>query len=202
MKRSILAPKVHRSRMGAVPIAGRTQPVEEQITINGPASNVRSIRSQAPVQNKPKPAAPEVPDRIRAEKGMSMSLLLKKQPRYMLNSSEDIVIRTLKHAKTKGGMPAITGTSRDLNTKPMRVHKFQVIGMDKSKQRITGQKRIKVSCSCEFFMFYSEYALWTWGAASIRYSNGQPANVRNPGNHPILCKHLVQALETIRKNNF
>lgn len=204
MKRSsVLGP---RGRMGpAKPLAtlpASQRPIaEEQITMTGkPAANMRTIRSLAPG----KPATPKlsgVPDAARALKGLSLIGLLKKQPKYLLNSAEDVVVKVLKHKQTKGGMPAITGVTRDLKTKPMRPHKYQIIGLNRDNQKISTQKRIKVSCDCEWFCFYSEYALWTWGAANITYSNGQPAVVRNPGNHPLLCKHLTQVLQTIRKNN-
>lgn len=209
MRKSALTPK---RRMGpAVPKgpppsihnAKRELPDEKITNIpGGPTTrHVRTLRSQAPNAQAQKPKAIGLPDQARAEKGMSLALILRKQPKYILNSAEDVVVRTLTPRTTKGGLPAFIGTARDLQTKPMRVHKFQVIGLNKEKSRITSQKKIKVSCSCEFFTFYSEYALWTWGAANIRFSNGDPAVVRNPGNHPIVCKHLAQVLDSIRQHN-
>jgi hypothetical protein len=44
--------------------------------------------------------------------------------------------------------------------------------------------------NCEWFMFYCEYALSKWGAANIRYSNGEPAHTTNPSNYPLVCKHI------------
>lgn len=203
MKRSVLD-KNRGRRLGPPPSMqnAKREPTDEQITIRGvPAAITKNVRTLRPEKTSLKPQRVGVPDKARAEKGMSLALLLKKQPKYLLNSAEDVVIRSYKKAKTKGGMPAIIGTARDLKTKPMVIHRFQVIGLDKEKQRISTQKRIKISCDCGWFTFYSEYALWTWGAANIRYSNGQPAVVRNPGNHPIACKHLVKVLTTIRQHN-
>lgn len=59
-----------------------------------------------------------------------------------------------------------------------------------------------IAHNCEFFMYYSEYALSTWGAARIKYSNGEPAVVKNPGNLPLVCKHLVKVLRAIKEHNF
>lgn len=140
-----------------------------------------------------------LPDPIRAEKGLSLVGLMRKQPRYIINSAEVIVIRDYKPKTTRGGMPAVIGATRDMDTKPLRPHKFKVVGLDPNINTITKQKRIKVSCDCEFFTFYCEYALWTWGAANIEYSNGQPAVVRNSGNVPLVCKHLSKILMTIRE---
>lgn len=206
MKRSVLGP---RGRMGApVPRPnntvqpGKRAPITEEIAPSGrPGLPARTIKSLAPTaQQAPKPRG-GVPDAQRAAKGLSLAGLLKRQPRYMHNSAEDVVVKALKHKSTRGGMPAITGVTRDRKTVPQRLHKYSVIGLNASNDKIATQKRIKVSCDCEFFLYYSEYALWTWGAANIVFSNGQPAHVRNPGNVPILCKHLTQVLHTIYKNN-
>jgi hypothetical protein len=74
--------------------------------------------------------------------------------------------------------------------------------LDKAQSKISKQKRVIVSCDCEFFMFYSEYALSTWGAARIKYSNGEAAVVRNPGNLPLVCKHLVKLLRAVKEHDF
>lgn len=89
-----------------------------------------------------------LPDPIRAEKGLSLVGLMRKQPRYIINSAEVIVIRDYKPKTTRGGMPAVIGATRDMDTKPLRPHKFKVVGLDPSINTITKQKRIKVSCDC------------------------------------------------------
>jgi len=192
-----------KRRLGPPPSLqnAKREPVDEVVTVQKPLPGKAQIRTLKPQKTDLKPQAVQLPDKARAEKGLTLMGLLKRQPRYLINSAEDIVIRSYKRAKTKGGMPAVIGTARDMNTRPMRIHQFKVIGLDKDKPDVSTQQRIKVSCDCEWFTFVSEYALWTWGAASIRYSNGQPAKVRNPGNHPILCKHLTQVLMTIKKRN-
>lgn len=144
------------------------------------------------------PAGAKHPNPERAAKGLSLSALYKKQPRYIKASAEDVIIRSYKQTKTKGGLPAIVGVTRDLKTKPMRPHKFDVIGLEKGVP-FSKQKRIKVSCGCEFFLYYCEFSLWSWGTANIKYSNGDPAVVKNPGNYPLVCKHLAQVLKTVKE---
>ena len=174
---------------------GKREPHSEFVAV--PGVKPPNLKTLAPSREEKKVAPVGLPDQARAEKGLSLKQMMRRQPRYIVNSGEDVVIRSYKPKKTKGGMPAIIGTSRDMHTKPMRIHQFQVIGLNKEKSSVSKQEKIKVSCGCEFFTFYSEYALWTWGAANIRYSNGQPARVRNPGNHPVICKHLAKVLQTI-----
>jgi hypothetical protein len=60
--------------------------------------------------------------------------------------------------------------------------------------------RIKVSCSCESFLFKSEYALNYYQASVIHFSNGQPPNVTNPGLIPFACKHLEKILMQMLRN--
>jgi hypothetical protein len=138
----------------------------------------------------------------RAEKGMSITALIKSTPPYVKATARDeVILKKLGSTKTKGGHHVITGIckSRAKGSKP---HKCSVIGLDKDLSKISKQKRVVVSCDCEFFMFYCEYALTTWGAARIKHSNGEPAVVRNPGNLPLVCKHLVKLLRAVKEHEY
>lgn len=53
------------------------------------------------------------------------------------------------------------------------------------------KRYVKVTCSCPDFCFRWEYALHKQGAADIKFCNGEPPGVRNPGLIPGQCKHLV-----------
>jgi len=60
---------------------------------------------------------------------------------------------------------------------------------------------IKVSCSCESFLYHCEYKLWkNYGAADLIYGNGRPI-VKGPTADVKMaaCKHLVTVVETILK---
>jgi hypothetical protein len=61
---------------------------------------------------------------------------------------------------------------------------------------IPGQdSQVWVSCTCPFHLFNTEYALTHHESSDILYSNGKPANIRNPRNVGFVCKHVVLALE-------
>jgi hypothetical protein len=60
--------------------------------------------------------------------------------------------------------------------------------------------KVKVSCSCEAFLFKSEYALNYYQASVIHFSNGQPPNFTNPGLIPFACKHLEKILMQMLRN--
>lgn len=140
-----------------------------------------------------------LPSTARAEKGMTLSQLLKACVPYVRASSTDLVIkRYTPGLKTKGGLPAARVVCQNMQKKGHKPQTATVIGLDKEVPQLSKQKRVRVDCSCEFFLYNSEYALWTWGAAKIQRSNGEPAVFKNPGNVPLVCKHLYAALKLIK----
>jgi len=58
-----------------------------------------------------------------------------------------------------------------------------------------------LDCSCEYFRYYCEVALWDSGSSRLdnplemrTWSNGEEPNITNPNKIPIICKHLYAAL--------
>lgn len=149
-----------------------------------------------------RPVAAEKPKRVtkaeqvirdRSEKGLSLKGLLRSTPPYVkMKSRDEVVIKKYTPGgRTKGGHPAITAICiSNTHRAPVR-HKLSIIGLDTDVKAVSRQKSVLVSCDCEDFMYTWEYALSTWGAARIKYCNGEPAVVKNPGNYPGMCKHLV-----------
>ncbi len=135
----------------------------------------------------------------RMEKGLSIKALLKSTPAYYKNKAKDeIVIKKYNpNARTKGGHAAATAICKNSAVRGSTAHRCSVIGMDKEVSLLSKQKRVKVSCDCEDFCFTWEYALMTWGAASIKYSNGEPAVMKNAGNIAGACKHLCAVMKLI-----
>lgn len=65
--------------------------------------------------------------------------------------------------------------------------------------RTAGTMEVWGRCSCQYFCFTNEVALTRVGSSSVRYSNGDPPVVRNPGGVPFFCKHLyILALKVLR----
>jgi hypothetical protein len=135
----------------------------------------------------------------RATKGLSLMKLMKSTPPYVkMKSRDEVVVKKFDpQARTKGGYPAITSACVSMVNRAPKLHKQTIIGMDKTGGKVSSQKRVNVSCSCEDFCFTWEYALWTWGAAKIKYCNGEPAVVKNPGNYPGMCKHLTKVAKLV-----
>lgn len=142
-----------------------------------------------------------VPSKDRAERGLSMRQLFGQIPSYQKNKARDdgVVLTSYTAGKrTKLGYPAVVAVAVSSATKPPRTkHKCSVIGLDRDLP-IHRQRKVLVSCDCADYCFTWEYANYTWGASKIIYSNGDPAVVKNPANHPGACKHLVVLMKTIQ----
>lgn len=153
-----------------------------------------SVRTKSPV--KPKPAPKPTPKQVGLT-GLSLRQLMNATPKLMQANSEDIVIKRLTQATTKGGFPGIRAKTANLYKRPAPVYDTSFVGKEAGKP-ISKQKHVLASCSCENFCYYWEYALSHWGSAVIKYSNGEFPEVTNPGLHPGLCKHLYKLAQTIR----
>lgn len=52
-----------------------------------------------------------------------------------------------------------------------------------------------LQCSCEWFLYYCEVALYNIESSDIKYSNGEAPSTTNPQEIPIICKHIYAALD-------
>jgi hypothetical protein len=128
--------------------------------------------------------------------GLSLKQLLKATPPYLRANSEEVIVKSLKPAKTKAGLPGIRSKVQSVTKKVRNVYDVTIIGKEKDIP-VSVQKHVLVSCSCPFFCYHSEVALHHWGSALIKYSNGEHPEVTNPGLHPLLCKHLYKLAATV-----
>lgn len=134
------------------------------------------------------------------KKGLTAVGLHRATPPYIRNNAKSVVIKKLTPTHTKGGMLALRAVAQDMGKRQSKPHKCHVIGLDKDIQKIINSRQpVQVHCSCEFYTYTCEYALFTWGNAKIISSNGEPAHTTNPGNHPLLCKHLVALLAEAKR---
>lgn len=165
----------------------------------GAASHAATARPAAPAKVVTPTRVP--PDPARAAKGLSLVGLLRKEVPYVRAKAKTVVIKKLVQKTTRAKSPAVVAHCMD-TTGSGHPHVVTVIGMDPAVNTICKQKRIKVDCSCDDFCFTAEYALWTWGAANIKRSNGDPAVVKNPSSYPYYCKHIDKVLRTIKAQGF
>lgn len=126
-------------------------------------------------------------------KGMSLKGLLRKTPKLFKANSKHVVVKKLKKAKTKTGLPAIQGKcfSEDFTGAKQTIYDLYVIGIDSKTTPVSQQKRVLVSCNCASYVFTFEYANAHHGCSKIIYGNGDAPDYTNPGKLPGMCKHLV-----------
>ena len=134
------------------------------------------------------------------EKGLSLKQLLNATPALMRNNAKFTGVKSLRHANTRNGMPAIRAKVWSQTGRNKQVYSCDVIAKEDPDKPIYKQSKVLVSCSCENFMYTWEYANNHWGAAKIKYSNGEPPTVTNAGLHPGMCKHLVCLAQEIIAN--
>lgn len=128
----------------------------------------------------------------KAEKGLSLRQLINATPALMRNNAKFTGVKSLKHARTRNGMPAIRAKVWSQYGKSgKQVYSCDIIGKEDVDLPVYKQKRVLVMCSCENYCYWWEVANTHWGAGKIKYSNGESPDVTNPGLHPGLCKHLV-----------
>lgn len=159
---------------------------------------VKSKPKQVPARAAPAKVATQTRATTRTERGLTLAYLLKKCPPLIRHESRDVVLKSYNpKRKTRGGAIACTSTTFSMNSRSGKTHKVTVVSLDKDAKKLSTASKVRVECDCENFMYYWEYALSTWGAAKIKFSNGEPATVTNPGNYPGVCKHVYKVLRTI-----
>lgn len=138
------------------------------------------------------PADPRIKDKL---SGLSLKQLIRATPPYIRSNSDEVVIKALKAATTKGGLPGIRTKTMTIGGSK-QVYDTTVIGKEKGIS-VHAQKHVLVSCSCPWFWSHCEMALVHWGSAVVKYSNGEAPVVTNPSLHPLLCKHLFKLATTV-----
>lgn len=132
--------------------------------------------------------------RKKSDVGLSLLEIMKTTPSVFKKNSNNVVIKSLKETTTRTGrFPAIQAVARDVFKNPGRQgpsHKCSIIAKDGLK--IYRSKKVHLDCDCEAFLYWCEYALNLKNAASIKRSDGEPPETRNPSNLPMMCKHLIE----------
>lgn len=105
-----------------------------------------------------------------------------------------------------GKIPHLQFTAVDPSSvrQPAKKHKVDILLRDGAKlapgtPMSAAGSNLLVSCSCENFMYMCEYALTKYNASWIRYCNGEPPRITNPGLVPLVCKHIYRAFQHMSK---
>ena len=126
--------------------------------------------------------------------GITLREMYKVTPKFVRINADDVKILKSNHVKLKDGNVLLESITKSLpkpyNPKPQK--RLTTIETIYGDAKLSGKGvKVNVSCSCEFFLYYCEVALFKAGSADIRYSNGKKPRVTNPKLIPLMCKHLV-----------
>lgn len=177
------------------------------ISIDRQAANPDALFARSSVSG----AVKEVAHRISASAAkkvpkvsqLSIAQVLRTTPRVFKENSKNVVIKELKRGKTKSGLPGVRAVAKDVFSKPGqrgRSHKCAIVAMD--GKPVYTSKSVHFQCDCEAFMYWCEVALNKYGAAAIKFSNGEPPDTRNPQKLPMICKHLIELAYTCKEHKF
>ena len=122
------------------------------------------------------------------KKGLTLAQLIQATEKVKKYRSNDITIKSLKSAKTKGGRPIIYALMSSASDKT-KTYETWITIMEEGQDHIPPNCLVQVQCSCYDYLYRLEYANAANNAARIFYGNGDYPIDTNPGLDYGLCKH-------------
>ena len=157
----------------------------------------KSKRSRAPSRMKMLDEPEAKPSRKGA--GITARRAFAVTPQKIHDNAQFVRIRKESAGLSSSAQPQIIFDTKSQNPTTQRRpenHRTVVRLLDRQ------YKRLWLSCSCEYWLFYCEYAHAKIGSSDIIFSNGEPSVVTNPKAVPWLCKHTIRVLSrdsTVKK---
>ena len=140
------------------------------------------------------------PKRESTGKGLTYRKMVQSTPKNIQENARYVKLTSIK--RKRGDPYSLTATT----TEPKHAHEhqphyqtIQIVSGIPSRDPLDPKVRVKISCTCSYYKFFCEYALYKQGAADIIYSNGEPAYKTNPGNIGWTCKHHLAIFRYLLK---
>ena len=122
---------------------------------------------------------------------MTMQAIMKFCPQQRRKLSTEVKIVATKLRK-KNGYPMFLAKTRSLTDAKGRPVPAGRANVYLTSVEIYEKRQVIVSCSCDDWTFFWEFACNKKGAARIEYSNGEPPKEKNVNLVPGCCKHLYK----------
>ena len=116
-----------------------------------------------------------------ATKGIPFQNILRGTPANRFDSAEKVRITKMK--LTRRGKELVKAKCSSYTPGSSSSYDTEI--------EFLASKRVKLSCSCDDFVFRFEYALYSKGGADLRYGNGETPDKTNPAMIPGCCKHVI-----------
>jgi hypothetical protein len=140
---------------------------------------------------------PSLPKRVTAvkttvEASVTFQSVLRGTPPNRFANAEKVKITKVRLTK-KGGQ--LTKVVADSYT-PGSSSKYE------SEIEFLPSKKIKLSCSCDDFVYRFEWVLYRKGSADLVYGNGEPPDETNPARTLGCCKHIIALRDHLISKNY
>ena len=140
-----------------------------------------------------------------AKNGMSLTEILRKCQRVDIDGSKSVAVVEDGVRQSRNKQLVLTTKTRIPPGESKQRYHYHNLRIYPVERGYTGSlmacPAVKVSCDCERHKFVYEIALWKRGAADVIYSNGKMPTETNPQLIPGCCKHLIQAIRYVFRNN-
>lgn len=134
----------------------------------------------------------------RRKQGLTARQLTQNVPNFVRINSSYVSVQTQLRKRKEGNFYTILGKSRTAPAKAgdtASKHQQRVDILEEgTKDPKSKGARLKVSCTCENWVFMWEFAAAKYGGADIIFGNGDPPIVTNPRHVVGCCKHLYRML--------
>ena len=125
--------------------------------------------------------------------GFSLAKIINSTPPVRIELSSFVKITDIRVGTSRtSGKVRIVAKTRSEGKESDRLHYSSML-------EIHGSGRVRLSCSCDDFMYRWEYALFIRDGAQILYGNGEPPVDTNPRMKPGCCKHLIALIFLAKK---
>lgn len=126
--------------------------------------------------------------------GFSLAKIISSTPTERIELSSFVKITGVRvgTSRTSGRVRLVAKTKSEGHKDSDRSHYSSML-------EVHGSGRVRLSCSCDDFMYRWEYALYIRDGAQILYGNGEPPVDTNPRMKPGCCKHLVALIYLARQ---
>ena len=135
---------------------------------------------------------------------MKMDTLYRKTDRRRKINARLVIIQYYRAGRDEKGYP--TAIARTHSPLEYTVHRKVIPALDRKARYVTSikfkdkQMNVHVSCSCQDYMYRTEFLNAQAGAGEIIYGNGEPpTKVDNPGVR--MCKHLIALRDLVKKKH-
>lgn len=131
---------------------------------------------------------PSLPKRVtavktRVEAAVSFRDIFRATPENRFANAEKVKLRKVKITRSGEQVVKAAGEAYSPGSSAGSSYETEI--------EFKPKKKVKLSCSCDDFVYRFEWVLFNRGSADILYGNGAPPDDTNPARMLGCCKHVI-----------